>query len=438
LTFFKLKNELKQAGSRLFYSKPGRYQYFSRSLTAKSLIMSENIFTSLQGMHSLLLMHIRHAVKTGLAASMAYIVSSLLGSQFGLWAVVSTLVVMQGLSVADSIQNSLFRFTGMSIGALVGTVVLILTPTNNILVTLEVFLLCCLGEYLTRYGTRYNLAATAACLVLLAGHNFMETGGIKGSALFGLTLSLEVLLGVICAVGVNALLWPIRLGDALRSDIESQFKKCADLVRDVVESYLEDQHHAPYRQLEGLRLQTQSNGERMNKVRTLEAPIYHFEHKGLAVQAEVIESCVHSLGALLDIQDDYEDESSSRTLEAELRVLTGCLLRALRHLGGPDAYTPVPEITRTLTLAVADFEARLEQARRAGEISRLSLHRALQLYSLYQTLRRISEDLLGAMYQLQVLGEKPLLKKSRLNRQAGAFLDRFRKKILTYRKSSGR
>jgi uncharacterized membrane protein YccC len=378
--------------------------------------MKHTFFDDIRNMHGLLRMHIRHALKTGLAAALAYAVSSFMGSNFGLWAVISALIVMQGISVADSLHESLSRFTVMSLGALPGMLLLIISPENTLLLTLETFFICVLGAYLGRYGKQFTLATTATCIVLLAGIH-LPGDDLAIQLMFGLTLSLEVLLGVACAVGTSALLWPVRLGDTLRADIAAQCSKCATLLDTVVNAYLDHQNHVPYHQFDGLCLQIKSNRERLLKVRKIEAHIYHYEYRSLDLRVEAIERCVESMRALIDALNEYDEEAYEPPLGPELRALADVMMRAFRRLGGVESPEPEPEIARDLALAVDKAEARLTLLRGGHTLNRMPLHRILQLYTFYQVLRHLSEGLLVSMRHLQTLngrsgGKKPETEKT--------------------------
>lgn len=362
--------------------------------------MADSIFSDSKGMHGLLFMHMRHAFKTGLAAALAYGISSLLGSRFGLWAVISTLIVMQGISVADSIQASLSRFTMMSLGALAGMLILIISPPHDALLTAEVFCICALGAYLGRYGNRFTLATTAVCIVLLVGQ-YSELDGIRGSVMFGLTLSLEVLLGVLCAVGVTALLWPVRLGDTLREDIAAQCEKCAALLDTVTTAYLDHQNHLPYHEFDGLNLQTHGNRERLDIVRRLESHLYHYALQGLEVRARAVEQCVESMRALLDVLNEYDEAPFDPLMARELRALADALILALRRLGARRPPLTDQDLAAGLTEAVNQAEARLESLRDNNALRPLPLHRVLQLYTFYQNLRHLAEKLRLALNELK-------------------------------------
>lgn len=363
-------------------------------------------------MNALLRLHIHHALKAGLAAMLTFSFSTLIGSPYSIWGVVSAMVVMQGTSVTDSILESLSRFTSMSVGALIGMVLLILSPQNPVLLGLEVFIICTLGAYLRRYGQRFSLGTVAICIVLLAGQMVAHSGNIMDSVRFGLFLSVETLMGVICAVLVSALIWPVRLGDTLRYDIAGQFRRVSELLDVVVNSYLEEQTHVSDTQFEVLHMETWGNRERMSKVKRLEAHIYHYEHEGLSIQVETIERFVEGMRALIDALNEYDEEAVDPLLGPELRTLADQMRLALSHLGGEDSYEPAPEIVRGLTRAVAVAESRLVDLRAKGGYKHIALHRILQLYSFYQILRQLSEELLYALHAMQSLGDRQIKRKS--------------------------
>ncbi len=355
-------------------------------------------------LNTLLFLHVRHAVKTGLACVLAFAVSNLLGLHFALWAVVSTIIAMQGLSVADSLQNSLLRFTGMAIGAIIGMGLLLIAPDNQLLLGLELFLLTALGAYLTRYGMRYMLASTAACILLLGGKMAASSAlGLHDPLIYGLTLVGEVAIGVAAALVVSFLVWPVRLGDTLKADLSSQFRNCADLLDRVIKAYLDKQQHLSYKLLNALSLQIWANHERMNKVIRLEAYIYR-GHKDLEIRVTAVDRTVEALRGLLDALNEYDEEGYSPILGPELSNLAGHIISALRHLSGDNGHEMAPPVVRALTEAVDQAERRLTHLRTKDDrIVKLPLHRVLQLYTFYQTLRQLTEELLLCIYDLQKL-----------------------------------
>jgi len=62
---------------------------------------------------------LRHGLKTGIAAVLAYGLACLFHLKYGYWAALSAVIVMQ-VYVADSVQMCLYRFSGTAVGAVIG------------------------------------------------------------------------------------------------------------------------------------------------------------------------------------------------------------------------------------------------------------------------------------------------------------------------------
>lgn len=365
-------------------------------------------------MHMLLFQHIQHAFKTGLACLASLWISYMLGSPYGLWAVVSSIIAMQGRSVADSIQASLLRFSGMGAGAVVGLLLLLIVPKEPITMGVVTFLITTLCAYWTRHGAFFMLASIAACIVVLAGS--IQTTTIP-PLVFAITLVWEVTLGVVVAMIVSILLWPLKLADRLRADVTVQFERCAELLDMVVNAYLDGQQHLSDNMIVALNLQTWGNHERITKVRRLEYHIFHDEHRGLALQVLTIDRCVEALRSLLDALNEYDEDSADPLLGPELRDLADYIMNALEHMGGPDAFKPSPQIVRNLTEGVVNAENRLTELRAEDELRKLSLHRLMQLFAIYQSMRQLSEELLINLDTMQSLNIAERTKKKNRFRQ---------------------
>ena len=347
-------------------------------------------------------MHIRHAIKTGIACTIAFWVSQMLDSPYGVWAVISTVIAMQGISVADSLQTSLIRLTGMGTGAVCGMVLLLFAPRDPILLGIELFLVTALGSYMVRYGKRYIMATTAACLVLLAGQ---ADGGetYREMLTFGMLLVLEVSIGVASALLVTALIWPVRLKDTLVKNISKQLVVCGNLLHEVIDAYLNGQSHLPGQLLEGVYGQSWSNHAQLDMIRKTEMHIFHYSKKELKLQVQIIDRCVEGLRALLDALNEYDEAPSDPLLGAEIKTLGNSLGEALNALAAGNTVELAPSCIRKLTGSIYDAEVKLVALRGAPEFKKLPLHRALQLYTFYQSLRMLTEDVLVALYEVQLL-----------------------------------
>ncbi|MCC8115778.1 MAG: FUSC family protein, partial [Planctomycetes bacterium] len=60
------------------------------------------------------------------------------------------------------------------------------------------------------------------------------------AVIFGLTLIWEIALGVGIAIVVSALIWPVRMSDTLKRDLEHQFSLVADHLTGIARAYARD------------------------------------------------------------------------------------------------------------------------------------------------------------------------------------------------------
>lgn len=354
-------------------------------------------------LNPLLLRHCAHALKTGLACVLSFAVSILSGSPYAIWAVVSAIIAMQG-NVAESLHTGLVRLTGMAIGAVVGVGLLFLEYPGPWHIGATLFCITALGTYLSRYGTRYTLATIAATILLLPG--LQATSGDHTAALkFGLALILEIGIGVGAALLVSLLVWPVRLVDTLRGDLTRQFSDCAEMLDSIISAYLADQQMLSGTKLRTMSNKTWSNHEQLVKILKNEALLYRYEHKVMEIQVKLINRTLEALRGLIDALNEYDEKSYDPLLGKELRFLTDAIMAALRHMGGVNVKEPAPDLVRALTKGVDAAEKRLMVLRK-GPTAGLPLHRVLQLFTVYQTLRQLTEGVLLAIYAAQSVDDQ--------------------------------
>jgi uncharacterized membrane protein YccC len=178
--------------------------------------------------------HVTHGFKTALAAVMAYAITAALSLEFGFWAVISTVIVMQ-VYVADSVEMCLYRFSGTLIGALLGVVALLVVHQTPVFIGISLFVTIGLCSFLTRYRTRYRMAGITVVIVIMTG---MQAQDIFD---FGVARVVEICIGIFCAFAVSVLVLPKRKVDVLRAKLEAQAMACADRCRLLVEAFLSKQ-----------------------------------------------------------------------------------------------------------------------------------------------------------------------------------------------------
>ncbi|MFK5951562.1 MAG: FUSC family protein, partial [Desulfobacterium sp.] len=164
--------------------------------------------------------HMIHGFKTAFAAVLAYTITILLKLEFGYWAVISTVIVMQ-VYVADSVEMCLYRFSGTLIGATAGVLVLLITPKTDIFIGMALFITIGICSFLTRYKTRYRMAGITAVIVILTGSHSQDI------FIFGIYRVFEIGIGILCAFLVSVLIFPRKRVDVLENKLKDQSKECA-------------------------------------------------------------------------------------------------------------------------------------------------------------------------------------------------------------------
>jgi len=326
--------------------------------------------------------HVRHGVKTGLATVLAYGVTELLGLPMGFWAVLTTVIVMQ-MNVADSINMCIYRFTGTALGAAIGLAMLLITPHKPMPMALSLFASVGFCAYMTRYNSRYRMAAITAVIVLLAG------AGEADPLTFSMYRVLEIAVGVGCAFLVSVLLWPARAGAAARKRLEEHFALAAKLYDDLNEAFLSRQRPLPQDYLAEFDAAVRENRELLQKAMRHERMLYNDDTAQLTRQAGLLERCLDHMHALLGAVNTAYGEGYELIMEPELRALAHASEATMRALGEGRPPDPTP-----LRQSLATVQRRLHELRAEGVTQRFHLRKWLQVMAYIYTTQTLAEDLL--------------------------------------------
>ncbi len=351
------------------------------------------------GSDTLAPLYLRFGVKVGLACVLAYAVSYWISSPYPTWAVISSIIAMQ-LNVAESLHAGWMRLTGTMLGAAAGVALLLFIPSTPLWIGGAVFAVTTLCGFFTRYSNRFNPVSIAAVVVLMAGALYSKSG-YEEAVTFGLMRVAEIAIGVGAAFFVSLVLWPVRLMDTLRADLSMQFLECSRLLDSLINAFLNRQQQLPYSLLDSIESKVWENHERLSKTRKHESLFHHAEHRLMGIQVTALDRATESLRALMEALNDYDEEGRDPLMGEELRLLADAIMATMRHLGGDNPAAPAPDLVRRLTSGVDRTEARLAELRRAGATREFNLHKILQLFSFYQTLRVLAESMLIALDRLQ-------------------------------------
>lgn len=326
--------------------------------------------------------HIRHGIKTGLAAVAAYGAAQAMGLQYGYWAALSAVIVMQ-ISVADSLQMCWYRLSGTAIGALIGVAAILAFPHTPAMTYLGLFLAVAFCAYMTRYDPRYRMAAITACIVFLASL------GQQDRLLFGLERVQEIAIGVGCAFLASVLLWPQRAAEELQQRLRGQFTRGAELYGAILDAFLRRQAGLDPGLLDAYAASVAANRGLLHKVLRHERLLYRDDTRALGLKVDTLDSCARHLRTMLHSLNDSQGQGYDILMEPELRSLAVVTQDAMRAIGQGNPLRP-----EALEAALAAAEARLGELRDQGATRRFHLHKLMQFFSFFHCLRFLGRDLL--------------------------------------------
>ena len=147
---------------------------------------------------------LKHAVKTGLAAVLAFYLARFLRLPESYWAAISTIIVMYS-DVSRTVRASGYRLLGTAIGVSIGGAFAALFGQRiwafGVAVTLTVLVCALLG-----LAEASRLAGVAVAIVMLVSHPGRPW-------IAALHRFLEVSFGIVVAVVISVLIWPSRSSD---------------------------------------------------------------------------------------------------------------------------------------------------------------------------------------------------------------------------------
>ncbi len=331
--------------------------------------------------------HMRHGIKTGIAAVLAYGFASLLDPVLGVWAVVTSVIVMQ-MNVAESVQMCWDRFTGTAMGAAMGILAMLLFPESPSGTVLALFCSVAFCAYMTRYNPRYRMAAITVAIVLIASM------GQENRVGFGMMRVVDIAIGVLCSFAVSVWVWPVRAGLALRTRVNEQSARMADTYGALAETFLGNPVAAPVTRqtLEHLLRDADENRSLFRKMLRHEQRLYDDNASLLDRQILALEQCARHLQSILDIVLDAREGGYALIMAPEIRAVVSASRTAMLAIGqgtAPDA--------ATLRRLMNDAEQRLEELRASGATKRFTARELAQVFSFFHCVQHLGEDLRTAL-----------------------------------------
>ncbi len=329
--------------------------------------------------------HLVHGFKTAFAAVLAYTITYFLQFRFGYWAVISAVIVMQ-VYVADSVEMCLYRFSGTLIGACLGVFAILVIPKTPFFIGAALFVTIGLCSFLTKYKTRYRMAAITVVIVIMTGlhtHN----------ALFvGLSRVFEICIGILCAFFVSILIFPKRKVDVLRERLAVQAKECAEKCLFLADAFLAKQHNVNDALMDVLVREAWEDHALLQKIIHNEAIIYHKKiNENFPVKISVINRSVEHLRNMIRALNFIDADGCEIIMSREIKSIAEKSGDALVMLM-ENKYLPAEN---DLEFMINAMDIKLLNIRREGLTRRFNTKKFVQVFSFYSSLVYFAEDIIA-------------------------------------------
>lgn len=344
--------------------------------------------------------HVKHAVKTALAAVTTYALTTFLGLHQGYWAVISVIIVMQA-NLGGSFQAGLNRLVGTAIGATLGALCLALLGSGVMALGVGVGLTILVCAYFIHLHESFRMAGLTATIILLLGYQ------ADSYLLFALSRFLEIGLGVAVALAVSVLVWPSRAGLHLKEGVvqalhdEAAFYSILLACRVSPDCAEEDEARAR-KQLEATRAKNRSLLAEAKKEPSgftrrdhITISLYNFTER-IAEHLLAMEHAVHhdTLGSLHSMVADEMDMLAQTTITALTRL-------ALAIAQDRDS-GPMDDLGR----GMASAEDGLSRIRKMHVLPAYDLESVMRFFSYYYNMREVAVELAGMAERAALLDEK--------------------------------
>ncbi|MGE4293342.1 MAG: FUSC family protein [Desulfovibrio sp.] len=329
----------------------------------------------------------RHAFKTALAAYISLLVSSWIGLEYGYWAAISAVIVMQA-DLGGSIRAGLWRLTGTFIGALVGMACLWLYPPSPLLLAAGVFIVILTCSSVPGLRESFRIAGITVCIVVL-GSSVLHSPLVVGTERF-----LEIAVGVFSAVIVSGLLWPAHAAGILRNELALQLLEAGVLYRTALDHLLQGGPPVERKKLDSLLAQARGNRELLDKARREASPFTGRRAMLLGRFVEALERLVGHARALDRLSRALPSGGYHQEVREDLRTLAEVMTGTLDHLAGELSGRPETGRTPDIRPYLHRVEEHLQQLRNNGAPKGYALDAVANLYSLFEHLKALARELI--------------------------------------------
>jgi uncharacterized membrane protein YccC len=334
---------------------------------------------------------LRHGVKTALAASLCQALSALLGLEYGYWAAITAIIVMQA-DLGNSLKASANRVLGTMAGAAAAVALGLLAPPDPAWLEVGLFGLVGVCACLAQVHESFRNAAITAVIALL-GWN-----GQGSLALFSLARTVEILLGVVVAVGVSALVWPARASGMLRVALGRELRGLSRMLAEGAEAFVGRAEPPAVGGMERLQVELGRNRALWQSARR--EPSLAGRRLDFLPLIRALDRIFEDVRGMRRLVRAPGDRGYRVRIAAEVGRLSGGAVALMEHLAlvleerDPD----LPEAGRAvaeLELSLAALERRLLELRGQDATKAHPLESIMAAFSFCQALKDVAAHLLG-------------------------------------------
>lgn len=343
--------------------------------------------------------HVKHAVKTALAAVVTYAVVQMLGLEQGYWAIISVIIVMQN-NLGGSLQAGVNRLAGTAVGALLGVFCLAALGSGAVALGVGVGLSILVCAYFVHLHESFRMAGLTATIIILLGNQH------SSYVAFGLERFLEIGLGVAIALAFSVFVWPSRAGGLLKRGVAKALNDEAAFYAILLscrepdcdadsEAEARRELTATRERNRALLAEAKKEPSGFTRQEHVTVSLYNFTER-IAEHLLSMEHAVHheELGGLhLQVAEEMD-----LLAQTTITAMTGLAL-AITHERDPGA---LDGLRRT----VATAEEALGRLRKRQVLPGYDLESIMRFFSYYYNMREVAVELLGMAERAALLGEK--------------------------------
>lgn len=338
----------------------------------------------------------RQAVKTALAAVIAYLLTTLLRLPEGQWAVISVVVVSQ-THLGGSLRAGRARILGTAVGAALGVAALLVFGANTSGLTLAIGLSIGLCASLLHVHDSFRMAGLTAVIVLAGGH-------YDTPLLYGFTRFLEISIGVGVALAVSFLLWPARAGEALKHGVAETLRLEARYFQALAHCRFPTDCN-PKNELaarDALDKSRTTNRTLLDQARNEPAGFTREEHLVVSLYNFTERIAEHLLAMEHAVHFPQIEPLHGQVFEAIEDLWTRCTVTMNALADSVDRDVPLPPLA-TLRLAAHNADTSFSRLRDTHVTHGFSLESVMRFMTYYFNMREVAAELVGMADRAEML-----------------------------------